>query len=862
MCKPVAKRISRLSLLLTVVAASHFDSIAWAESEAVSSSVLKGITMQAGREARVPVSDFYRARVSLRDNQSIRTRCVGQDDTGMLVRLWREEVIDLRNNAVAHPPTLPPDLPTTAQGKVIYNDDDSISTESRRGSRICIDCENNFRANRAEVIVFSKTRKTAYCALEGWDGVRWQALTQPRYRHYGGTVINVGPLRPGDFVGVKTRNLVSRHGFSARDYDTEMVLFNPNVTAGPLMYSDNHEGSRDPKITVSRSLWLDRSNFVVLGKSRPHSRTNKGIEVNVDVIRGPLDEGVSSHDFGTSTTLQPGRFYVWLYAKTSSPVGTPMPRRHRASSMNSATLNGFSCPAESDDAGYGQQYRGTLNGRAFDFRLIEVDGSNSRTLKTRRIFKGQLGATANALNLFLVEVEIEKDTEIALEVSNVASEVEFFPQWRAMRNADASELTVASFNTLYDNGSPHLAKTRNAANLLATRGEIVRRNRAINIRSDQAASEWDADIIGLQELRAGSDDSRYEDYYVDEFAAEAHRRGSRSFEWVRGKDEKYTFGIDGRGPVYLSEQLWPGGVAQNIFVPRRTLRAADCNTHSAQNHYECSLHGAGVFRATYALPAFASVARHRVTTSTGRIQSDRPITVVNLHLRDNPEQWDNRITQMNDLLKKLKVMQQQRPQSFNAAGDRSRQHYQNRIILMGDFNWSAHHCGEHYWLLKRLRDVYGYAMDVSMASDNDMHDDEGAIGPNGIPGGWTSAKAWSHGLGGFKDYPWWMASYRGKDPKMRQGRSDRYDAIVLVGRGWAYDDPVRDYEVQWDRIGKSLMTGRGSGVEMSIKGDLTGRTGYRPRYNLLNPRRRTQSGDPALDSDHLPVRARLRLFVR
>lgn len=860
-----AGQLKTIMLAVMVLAFGDFGQRVDAQLIPAFNAHLKGIAMNAGREARVPVSDFYRSRLSVADSLSVRTRCAGQDDTGMLVRLWRANVIDIGitagNASASATAQQPPDTPTTADGKILHNDDDRISAGARRGSRICIQCENNFGANRAEIIVFSQKRETAYCTLEGWDGRRWKSLTQPRYRHYGGTVLNVGPMRPGDYVGVKTRNLSASTGFDARDYDTEMVLFNPNVSAGPLLYNDNYNGSRDPRITVTREHWLDRSNFVLLGKSKPHSNSNKGVEVNVDVIRGPLDDDLSSHYFGTSTVLTPGRYYVWLYAKTSSPVGSPVPEPHRASSMNTNS-NGFICPGKPGEFVILNKNRGTLNGRAFDFRLVSLDGSVFKTLKNRRILKGQLGAAANALNLFLIEIEIEHDTKVALEVSDVSPEVEFFPQWRVMRNADASELTVASFNTLYDNDSPHLPKTRNASNLLASRGEIRRVDRSIRIRSDQAASEWDADIIGLQELRAGSDDGRHEDYYANEFAAEAHRRGSRSFEWVRGKDENYPFGVDGRGPLYLSEQLWPNGRAQNIFVPRRTLRAAGCNTHSATTNYECNLHGAGTFRATYALPAFAKVARHRVTTASGRIQNDRPITVVNLHLRDGSRQWINRIGQMEDLLKKLKIIQQQQPSKFNAAGDTSRLHYQNRIILMGDFNWSAHHCGEHYWILKKLRDTYGYAIDVSMASDNDMHDRQGAIGANGVPVGWTSAKTWADGRGGFNSYPWWMATYRGKDPEIRKGRSDRYDAILLVGRGWAYDDPVRDYEVQWDRIGTSLMTGRRSGVEMSIKGDLTGRVGYRPRHNLVNPGRPTRNGDPALDSDHIPVRTKLRLFVR
>src|SRR5262249_13385672 len=37
-------------------------------------------------------------------------------------------------------------------------------------------------------------------------------------------------------------------------------------------------------------------------------------------------------------------------------------------------------------------------------------------------------------------------------------------------------------------------------------------------------------------------------------------------------------------------------------------------------------------------------------------------------------------------------------------------------------------------------------------------------------------------------YPWWASTSAGS------GRSSRLDAILLVGRGWAYDDPVVLYK--------------------------------------------------------------------
>jgi hypothetical protein len=248
--------------------------------------------------------------------------------------------------------------------------------------------------------------------------------------------------------------------------------------------------------------------------------------------------------------------------------------------------------------------------------------------------------------------------------------------------------------------------------------------------------------------------------------------------------------------------------------------------------------------------------------------------VVNLHLRDESTAYLRRDLQLNDLIKKLKKFLNKFPLAFNAQGKPQALHHQNRIILLGDFNMSAHHCGEHYWMLNKLRKAFGYAVDVSMAGDNDMHDILGAMGANGVPQGWQSAKSWKNNPGASRNFPWWMTTHSGTS-RNGNGRNERYDGVMLVGKGWAYDDPVRDYEVMWDRGGRNVMTGsRRGGVEMSMKRNLVRGTGYKPRYPLgcisvsggsgcfETMDGSTAPGSTALDSDHLPVRTKLRIFLR
>lgn len=847
--------------------------------EATLSPSFKGTRMQEGRITRLPVSAFHIQTITSTTGLELRTRCDGVHDTGMIVHIDS----NLVQGELAPIPRGIRENITLPNQTVLYNDDHPNAQGNKKGSYICTTCQstNPQQSVRATVYVFSQHRATAFCALEKKEPSGWTPLTNPAFRHYGGTLVDVGPLHHKDYLEVQTRDLKALPGFQGGDYDTHMLLFQPSNSATPPLWSANSPNDRDPRITIPNQSWTNGPNFVLIGKRQTHTNTNKGVEVNVDLVRGPLNVDQTSHAFGTSHLLSPGRYYVWLYAKTSSPVGATKPNAHPASNMGKAPGNGFACPLPRPKTShpFPDQFRGTMNSHAFNFRVIAKQGNKWNQIKRRKVINGQMGAKAGALNLFLMELDIPMPTEIAVEVQNVAPGVEFFPKWRVMRNPDASDLTIASFNTLYDDLSPHQGKTRNAANLLATKGTIHPKVGEIQESPDQAPWQWDADVIGLQEHRDGKDDGKKEYFYAREFANEAMHTGSRSWNYVRGQDEDYINAVatDGRGPLFVSEHLWPGGIATQIFIPKKFLKKAGCRIYDGISEYECSLDGAGQFRATFAIPSRITVPRYGSLTANGQREPDRPIMVVNLHLRDGSAKWHNRVNQLNDLIKKLKTLLKYAPSAFNSENKSAPHHYQNRIILLGDFNWSSHHCGEHYWFLRTLRESFGYAIDVSMAAmDKDMHDTLGAMGPKGIPQGWESAKTWKQNPAASTNYPWWMATYRGKSGKANE-RSDRYDAVLLVGAGWAYDDPVQDYEVMWDRNGRNPMNGDSKGgVEMSDTGTLVSPGGYRPTYpvkchiglkgmkriceeNLSSP---TRSGDPALDSDHLPIRARLRIFTR
>lgn len=835
----------------------------------------KGTRMLEGRVSRLPVSAFHQQIITSTTGLELRTRCLGENDTGMIVDMSSNPMTDTLEpipRGLSH--TLPPTRLTT-----LYNDDHPSAEGNHLGSYICATCQSPAPPTsiRATVYVFSQRRATAYCTLEKKEPTGWQPLTNPPFQHFGGTLVDVGPLQPHDYLEVQTQDFTGWPDYQAKDYDTRMLLFQPTSPANGLLYNENARSDRDPKIVIPNSAWSHGSNYVLLGKSQPHTQSNKGVEVNIDLVRGPLNHGQSSHTFGTSHLLSPGRYYVWLYAKTTSPVGTPTPKPHSSADMNRALENGFTCPPiiTPKSSTKNPQLRGTLNSRAFDFRIIAKQNGAWTERKRRTILKGQMGAKAGDLNLFLMDLDVPIPTEIAVEVQHPTQDVEFFPQWRVMRNPDASDFTVASFNTLYDSGSPHARKTRNAANLLASRGMIQPGTGAILEPTDQAPWQWDADLIGLQELRDGDDDGFAEYFYADVFAREAMQMGSRSWNVIRGQDEDFPNAVatDGRGPVFITEHLWRSGNANNIFLPNSLLKKARCKTYDRTNEYECALEdGASDFVKTFGIPGQISIPRYRSVTASGQQEADRPIMVVNLHLADGSSGWLKRRNQLNNLMTKLRTFLKENPSAFNSEGKNHPHHYQNRILLLGDFNWSAHHCGEHYWFLHTLREAFGYAVDVSMAAnDNDMHDRMGAIGSNGIPQNWESAKSWKKDPSRHTKFPWWMTTHRGKAGNLYD-RNERYDAMMLVGAGWAYDDPVREYEVLWDRNGNNPLNGDSKGgVEMADTGNLVTQNGYRPQYALKcrkpsceeeDRTNSTKPGDPALDSDHLPIRARLRVFIR
>jgi hypothetical protein len=235
----------------------------------------KGIKMQSGRQSRTPVSAYYKTTLPLTGGLELRTRCEGRGDTGMIVNTKSSVVIN-PNDTISLSRRVNGGIALGAE-VTLYNDNHAKAEGNLKGSYICATCANTPQVANATVYVFSQRRETAYCALERKQGDQWQSLTQPAFRHYGGTLVDVGPLHRNDYVAVKTRDLSNLPGFNGSDYDSEMVLFNPSNANRPLLFNDNADGSRDPKITIPRNAWKNGPNYLLLGKTFPHAGSNKGV---------------------------------------------------------------------------------------------------------------------------------------------------------------------------------------------------------------------------------------------------------------------------------------------------------------------------------------------------------------------------------------------------------------------------------------------------------------------------------------------------------------------------------------------------------------------------------------------------------
>src|SRR5205085_6836347 len=97
--------------------------------------------------------------------------------------------------------------------------------------------------------------------------------------------------------------------------------------------------------------------------------------------------------------------------------------------------------------------------------------------------------------------------------------------------------------------------------------------------------------------------------------------------------------------------------------------------------------------------------------------ADQPIMVYNVQLEPWVQGANNRVQELDSLIATIEQQLAFSPDHFNHGGpDATSPTFEgNRIILLGDFNASSHDFGENRWMVKRLRDEFGWAVDVAAA---------------------------------------------------------------------------------------------------------------------------------------------------
>lgn len=845
--------------------------------------------MTSGRLSKIPVTAFWTNRfdggltASGNHDPIFRTYCspsntkAGRCDTAMIVTF---------NSCDSAGWCTTP--------RTYFNDDDydpyAHGTGSGSGSWVDPPAQP-YGVDRYRVYVYSNQRATSrtsiYYSLDG--GTTWNGLAYNV--EVGGTVVKVGSLHDDDTLEVMTRT------DGAGDDDTHMLLFTTsNSTLRKERFSIYRTLSdHDPLIRMYNDNWKSSTNnYVLLGKASTSNQSKDGIETYVDLVHGP--EGPRTVvSMETDVMLEPGTYEFTIDTALSRPVGGYVSddpsTQHLSSDM--PDIDGKSCPGGTTYA------RGRPNAIALTMRLEKewcfYWSCSWQTVDRLDIPRGAFGSKpGHGTDRFVIPANITQGARYRVSV-DIADQGIGVSTWSYQRNVTSTELKVVSYNAYFSGNSFNTAKYKNIANLLGTRGEVDTTYSRVSEPMDQAPWQWEADIIGLQEVCKDED---FSGTVLDEL----NRPLSLRWEYAQGHGENWfqpDFGKEGPGmnPLYVNDLFWPDeGSNSSIFYDQSAKDHAGCSPTPGcyldggsppqeicpppppERMMQCHLSDVSLTTGNYAVSAKTSVWRDG--------SADRPVAVFNVHLQasDGPGNFDDRVAELDDLINRIDLLLEADPLTFNSYGSSDPMSSGNRIVIIGDWNIRSHECGEHYWMIRRLRDHFGWAIDSAMAVTDGSGGlslgthDQGHPYVGGVPspyqrataapsGEWTAWRSaptfsWS------SVYPWWAVDYRDKtsgDTHM----NERLSMMALVGKGWQKDNPVVTYSVMNDSNHTSPIHETKRAVEMWRPDDEydTGSVandefGYRPSYSLGKdsyPGGGTKRGAPALHSDHRPIGMRIRV---
>jgi hypothetical protein len=840
------------------------------------------IDMLSAHEAKVPVSRFFRETRAIGapgvgHTFQVRTNsCSG--DTGLLVR-----IADPANQVA----------PAT-----VYNDDapaggtDGTGDSVAKGSLVTI---TQVGVRHYEVVAFSQRRSTAHCTLQ-WrqDGGAWNTWTTD---HFGGALVEVGALASDAFIEVSTPN--NGNTGIALD-DTELVVFNiATSTVAPgqtyvgiadRLYNDNQSNvDKDPRAAISASnaptTWIVTRNFALIGKRDRSATSTAGVETVVALLRGPFNQQLPELSMpwqgglSSSITLTPGRYAMWVKASTNSAPGS---LRVYDNPTADPVFDAHACQIGVPSNDPTRYHRGQLNSTGFDLE-VEVQGSapgfwykvlldNGQT--SRRVPRGAFGQEIEQQR-FVVMFDVRAAGTYRLNATIRGGDI-VFGAAGVVRNPASTELKVASANMLYDdpgiNKQGEVREYRNAANLLATRGSIVPSNLQIEELGDQAPYQWWADAVFLTEVYYGR--------WLSDFRTEANTRGPLEWDYQYHENERSGGNRLGYGGMLVASNLWPTTDRTSMRFSPQALANSDCSHDFDFNWRQvgCEIFDEDAFRRKWIIPARLEMARFDGS-------GDRPIAIFGVHFHaQGSNGQEDRLAEIKSTAGRIEELLEIDATAFNREGDASPYADGNRIVILGDFNIYSHNCGEHYWMLRALRERFGFAIDVALADEDSvgyafgMHNFGEGVQGNYLPERWVSAANWAYDadtspakwqLQPWNWFPWYGRTFRSATQSPGAG-TDRHDVIMLVGRGWSQDDALRSYTVMQDNAHSSPFSVRDDsgavlgGIEMyqseSGEGGVPNTEGnYRPNYGIGGFS--TTPGAPALMTDHRPIAARLRLFT-
>jgi len=555
----------------------------------------------------------------------------------------------------------------------------------------------------------------------------------------------------------------------------------------------------------------------------------------------------------------------------------------------------ISCPS-------GPFYRGHGNTRAFQMKLqwqtplgwSDVAGSQ------RDVPLASFGS--GGLNRKIIDFEVAATPGTprvhSLCVSAIYEPAVTFPgTWHTRKNPRYSELRLATLNAFhYENGED---ENRNLSNLLLTRGRMVT-GVGSQHDADQAPFQWAADIVAFQE--------EWSSVYAD-IHAEAERQSSLDWHFIYGMSKDSWGGYRRYSGLFAHDYL----VDDTLEPPRDPENDAwrcahnDPGAAGADADVRCYHHDAedgGQDFFTYSVPGKTRVRRWGAEGA-----ADQPIMVYNIQLEPWRRNTDNRKRELASLMDTIEEQLAFDPSMFNLGGSTSPTAAGNRMILIGDFNASAHDYGENRWMVKQLRDRFGWAVDVAAADRNsfanfyDMHEFQGRGMGDDAPyepiyfqsttdwkalsdthgdplTWWWGTAQYGTSFGPNRYWPYWARTNRGEtgDQDHASAGGERNDMIVLVGRGWSNDDPVRSYVVMntttegdspfamHDANGNVLGVDTWfsySDTDLDVPGSRSHPTNvphYRPNFVATDyDDGCTGSGCAVFTSDHVPVGARIRV---